>query len=83
MIESHLVNGQLTFTEREHAALQKPLNQIASCFICQTIDVKREMLRLGCARGTWQTTRKLGYVCQACFQRLCEANGIDPLEYFR
>lgn len=83
MSEDHIIDGQLAFSEREHKALQLPLNQITACFICHTIDAKRDMLRLGCARGTFQVTRKLGYVCQACFQRLCDANDIDPLEYFR
>lgn len=82
MTEDHIVNGELVFTDREQKALQLPLNQITACFICHAIDAKRDMLRLGCARGTFQVTRKLGYVCQACFQRLCDANDIDPLEYF-
>lgn len=81
--EDHIMNGKLVFTDREKKALQLPLNQIQACFICHTIDIKRDMLRLGCARGSWPPMRKLGYVCQACFQRLCDANDIDPLEYFR
>lgn len=74
---------KLSFTDREQAALQKPLNQIAACAICKEIDAKSDMLRLSARLGTSSQprTRVLCYLCQPCFDRFCNAVGVDALEY--
>lgn len=70
------------YTERELKALKKPLNQTCACTICRKLDVKADMIRLGARRGTWGPTRALCYLCQACFDKLCEAAGTNPHDYF-
>lgn len=50
------------------------------CVICGHEALKRDMICLS-ARTQYRNPKVLGYLCPRCFERLCDAAGVEPETY--